>query len=174
MSNPKSFSKAIDSISSLPSGDTAHRPSAALPKQTPQSPRKFPAKIRTRAPCIFSCLRRPIITTNITVYCVSRNRASQSHCPLHHKPESQRHVNGWKTLRSRLRCRLRLAQRTTGDWMATHRRLDWRRVYLWAGKSRKRASLIASALDNQSQSVRKTLPVRWPAFLSDHRLNSDV
>jgi hypothetical protein len=33
-----------------------------------------------------------------------RGRASQSRSQLHRQPESQRDVNGCKTLRSRLRC----------------------------------------------------------------------
>ena len=72
-----------------------------------------------------------------------------------------------------MRSPLHLDRHTTGDRMAARRKSDRPRVYLCAGALRKRASLIASALDNQSQSVRKTLPVRWPAFLSYHRLNSD-
>jgi hypothetical protein len=56
-------------------------------------------------------------------------RAPQSRCQLHRKRESQRHVNGCETSRSRLHPAL---VRTTGDQMEVHRRLDRRRDGLCA------------------------------------------
>src|SRR5437899_2901839 len=52
--------------------------------------------------------------------------------PRARKCESRHHVNGCRTLRNRLHCRLRLARHTTTDRMATGQKSNPLRVYLCA------------------------------------------
>src|SRR6516164_7542834 len=48
-------------------------------------------------------------------------------CQRHRKRESQHDVNGWRAVRSRLHCRLRLVRHTTTDRTATRPKSDQRR-----------------------------------------------
>jgi hypothetical protein len=78
-----------------------------------------------------------------------RARAFRSRCQHHRTVESQHHVTGCKTLRSRLH---HPVECTTADRMAAHRKSDRRRDDLCEGALRKRGRLSS----NCHQSV-KTL-----------------